>query len=79
VIILHDVIIPKVGMGITEVEISKWEVKVEDKINEGDPIVEINTEKASTVLDSGFSGEVVEILFKPGDMVEVGTVICRIK
>ena len=78
-IILHDVIIPKVGMGITEVEISKWEVKAGDVINKGDPLVEINTEKASTVLDSDFSGEVAEILFKPGDMVEVGSVICRIK
>jgi len=76
---LHEVIIPKVGMGITEVEISKWEVKIGDKINEGDPIVEINTEKASTVLDADFAGEVAQILFNPGDMVEVGTVICRIK
>ncbi len=78
-IILHDVIIPKVGMGITEVEISKWEIKIGDKINVGDPVVEINTEKTVTVLDANSSGEVVEILFKPGDIVEVGTVICRIK
>ena len=78
-ITLHDIIIPKVGMGITEVEISKWEVKIGDIIDNGDPIVEINTEKVSTVLDSDFSGEVMEILFKPGDMVEVGTVVCRIK
>ncbi len=35
---LHEVIIPKVGMGITEVEISKWEVKIGDEINEGDPV-----------------------------------------
>ncbi len=42
-------------------------------------LVEINTEKASTVLDADFAGEVAEILFNPGDMVEVGTVICRIK
>ena len=76
---MHEVIIPKVGMGITEVEISKWEVKIGDIINKGDPVVEINTEKASTVLDTEFAGEVAEILFKQGDMVEVGTVICRIK
>ena len=75
---LNEVIIPKVGMGITEVEISKWEVKIGDRIKRGDPLVEINTEKASTVLDSDFEGEIIEILFKPGNMVEVGTVICRI-
>jgi len=50
VVKLHEVIIPKVGMGITEVEISKWEVKIGDKINEGDPIVEINTERRAPFL-----------------------------
>lgn len=75
---MHDFIIPKVGMGITEVEISKWLVNIGDIVNEGEPIVEINTEKVTTTLDSDIKGRIEEILFKPGDMVEVGSVICRI-
>lgn len=75
---MNEVVIPKVGMGITEVEISRWKVKPGDFIKKGEPIVEINTEKASAVIDAEYSGTVKELLYKEGDMVEVGVVICRI-
>ena len=75
---MHNFIIPKVGMGITEVEISKWLVKIGDIVNVGEPIVEINTEKVTASLESDTKGKIEEILFNPGDMVEVGNVICRI-
>jgi pyruvate/2-oxoglutarate dehydrogenase complex dihydrolipoamide acyltransferase (E2) component len=76
---LYEVIIPKVGMGITEVEISKWEIKVGETIKKGDPLVEINTEKASAVIDSEYSGTIKELLYNEGDMVEVDSVICVIE
>lgn len=76
---MYEVIIPKVGMGITEVEISKWEIKVGETIQKGDPLVEINTEKASAVIDSEHSGTIKELLYNEGDMVEVGSVICVIE
>ena len=76
---MFDVVIPKVGMSVTEVEITKWKVKEGDKVNKGDEIVEIAMEKANTVLTSEVSGIVDEILFKEGDTVKVGEVVCRIK
>ncbi len=76
---MFDVVIPKVGMSVTEVEITKWKVKEGDKVNKGDEIVEIAMEKANTVLTSEVSGIVDEILFKEGDTVKVGEAICRIK
>lgn len=71
--------IPKVGMGITEVELTKWEVEIGDKVKIGDPIVEVSTEKASTVLESDVAGIVKELLFEEGEMLEVGSVICLIE
>ena len=76
---MFDVVIPKVGMSVTEVEITKWKVKEGDKVNKGDEIVEIAMEKANTVLTSEVSGIVDEVLFKEGDTVKVGEVVCRIK
>ena len=76
---MFDVVIPKVGMSVTEVDITKWKVKEGDKVNKGDEIVEIAMEKANTVLTSEVSGIVDEILFKEGDTVKVGEVVCRIK
>ena len=76
---MFELIIPKVGMGITEVEITEWKVKKGDKVNKGDEIVEITMEKATTVLTADVSGIIDEIMFKKGDTVEVGSTICKIK
>jgi pyruvate dehydrogenase E2 component (dihydrolipoamide acetyltransferase) len=75
---LKEFKIPKVGMGITEVEITKWEVRDGDKVKKGDPIVEISTEKASTVLESDIDGTIDEVFFEEEEMVAVGEVICNI-
>ena len=76
---MFDVVIPKVGMSVTEVEITKWKVKKGDKVNKDDEIVEITMEKANTILTSEVSGILEEILFNEGDTVKVGEVICRIR
>ncbi len=73
---MPEIIIPKVGMGITEVEITGWKVRVGDRISIGTPLLEISTEKASAEIESEYSGTVKELLYEEGEMVEVGTVIC---
>ena len=76
---MHELTVPKMGMDTTEVEILKWIVKVGDNVKKGDPIAEIEFEKATTEIESEVSGIIEEILFKEGDIVDVGSVICRIK
>ena len=76
---MHDFMIPKVGMGITEIEILDWKVKTGDKVTTGDPVVEIESDKAVSILESDVSGMVKEILYHNEDIVEVGSVICRIE
>lgn len=76
---MHELTVPKMGMDTTEVEILKWIVKVGDNVKKGDPIAEIEFEKATTEIESEVSGVIEEILFKEGDIVDVGSVICRIK
>ena len=76
---MHELTVPKMGMDTTEVEILKWIVKVGDNVKKGDPVAEIEFEKATTEIESEVSGVIEEILFKEGDIVDVGSVICRIK
>ena len=76
---MQDFIIPKVGMGITEVVIIEWKVKAGDRVREGDPIVEIDAEKANVVLEAKEPGVIEEILFGSDETVEVGSVICTIR
>lgn len=76
---MYELMVPKMGMDTTEVEILKWLIKVGDKIKKGDPVVEVEFEKATTEVESEVSGTIEEILFKEGEIVDVGSVICRIK
>ena len=74
-----DIILPKMGMSVTESTISNWKVKVGDKVSIGSPLVEVEMEKVTTVLESTVAGTVKEILAKEGEIVPVGSTICIIE
>lgn len=67
--------LPDLGEGIHEGEVIAVLVAVSDAVNEGDPILEVETDKASVEIPSPYSGTVNEILVKPGDVVKVGDVL----
>jgi len=70
-----EIKMPKLGESITEGTIISWSVKVGDTINEDDILFEVNTAKVSAEIPSPVSGKMLEILFKEGDTVSVGTVV----
>jgi pyruvate dehydrogenase E2 component (dihydrolipoamide acetyltransferase) len=67
--------LPDLGEGIHEGEVIAVLVSVGDVVNEGDPIFEIETDKASVEIPSPYSGKVDDILVKAGDVVRVGDVL----
>lgn len=72
---MFEIKMPKLGESITEGTIIGWSVKVGDVIQEDDVLFEVNTAKVSAEIPSPVAGKVVEILFKEGDVVPVGTVV----
>ena len=70
-----EIKMPKLGESITEGTIVSWSVQVGDVIKEDDVLFEVNTAKVSAEIPSPVAGKVVEILFKEGDTVAVGTVV----
>lgn len=70
-----EIKMPKLGESITEGTIISWSVKVGDTVQEDDVVFEVNTAKVSAEIPSPVEGKVVEILFKEGDTVSVGTVV----
>ena len=73
-----EIKMPKLGESITEGTIVSWSVKVGDVIQEDDVLFEVNTAKVSAEIPSPVAGKVVEILYKEGDTVAVGTVVAII-
>ena len=67
--------LPDLGEGIHEGEVTAVMVSVGDSVQEGDVILEIETDKAAVEIPSPITGTVAEILVKPGDVVNVGDVL----
>ena len=69
--------LPDLGEGIHEGEVISVLVSVGDEVKEGDPILEVETDKASVEIPSPYDGKVEDILVKPGDIVKVGDVLIK--
>ncbi len=71
--------LPDVGEGIHEAEIVKWLVQEGERVQEFDPMVEVQTDKALVELPAPTSGYIGEILATPGTIAKVGDVLVRIE
>jgi pyruvate dehydrogenase E2 component (dihydrolipoamide acetyltransferase) len=67
--------LPDLGEGVHEGEVLAVRVSVGQKVEEGDIILEVETDKAAVEIPSPFSGVVAEIRIQAGDIVNVGDVL----
>lgn len=74
-----DLIMPKLGESIMEATILEWHKSPGDSVNIDETILEIATDKVDTEIPSPVEGTVKEILFKKGDVVQIGKVIAIIE
>ncbi|GGB55841.1 dihydrolipoyllysine-residue succinyltransferase component of 2-oxoglutarate dehydrogenase complex [Lentibacillus populi] len=75
---MKEIKIPELAESITEGTIAEWLVKKGDKIEKGDPVVELETDKVNVEVNADSAGVLVEIVASEGDDVEVGDVIAKV-
>jgi len=68
-----DVVMPQMGVSVSEGTITKWLKQVGEPIKADESLLEISTDKVDTEVPSPASGVVAEILVQEGETVEVGT------
>jgi pyruvate dehydrogenase E2 component (dihydrolipoamide acetyltransferase) len=73
-----DVVMPRLSDSMEEGTILKWLVDEGGEVKRGEPLVEIETDKANMVYDADADGTLVAVLGKEGDTFPVGEVIARI-
>jgi len=73
-----DVTVPSVGESITEVFVGAWLKNPGDAVKRDDPLVELETDKATVEVPSPVDGVLAEQLFAVGDSAQVGDVIARV-
>src|SRR5262245_38115489 len=67
--------LPDLGEGLTEGEVARWLVTEGQQVAEDDPLVEIQTDKATVEIPSPHAGTVLQILVAEGDVAPVGAVL----
>ena len=72
------VIMPKLGLTMTEGTIEKWLKKEGDRVEKGEPLLKILTEKINFQYEAPASGILRKILYKEGMVVPVTTPIAII-
>lgn len=70
--------VPAVGESISEVYIGEWLKKQGEFVNKDEPVVEIETDKATLEVPAPVSGTLSETLVGEGDSANVGDVIAKI-
>jgi len=73
-----EIKVPDLGESITEVEIGDWLVEAGVLVDRDDPLVAIESEKATVELPSPEKGVLIEIVKQQGEPARVGEIIGRI-
>jgi len=71
--------VPSMGESITEVEIGGWLKKQGDPVKKDEPVVTLESEKATVDLPAPAEGVLSQVFKKPGDTAAVGEVIAQIE
>jgi pyruvate dehydrogenase E2 component (dihydrolipoamide acetyltransferase) len=68
-----DVVMPQMGVSVSEGTITKWLKQEGEEIQADEPLLEISTDKVDTEVPSPGTGVVQQILVQEGQTVDVGT------
>lgn len=69
---------PQMGVSVEEGTVLEWIVQPGDRIESGQAICQISTDKVETEVPAPASGILVEVLVAAGETVSVGTVLARL-
>ncbi|MFG1924736.1 biotin/lipoyl-containing protein [Cryptosporangium sp. NPDC048952] len=75
----HEVRLPQLSMGMSDAEIVDWYVEEGETVPEGADLVEVEAEKARSVVPAPVAGIVRELRGDAGDVIEVRDLLCVIE
>ncbi len=73
-----DVTMPRLSDSMEEGTVLKWLVEEGGEVKRGEPLVEIETDKANMTYEADTDGALIEIVAQEGDTLAIGETIARI-
>jgi 2-oxoisovalerate dehydrogenase E2 component (dihydrolipoyl transacylase) len=75
---IFTIILPDVGEGIAEAELTEWQVKVGDIVKEDDVLAVVMTDKAAVEVPSAVEGTVTWLAGEVGDTIAIGAPLVKL-
>ena len=75
---ITEIRVPSLGESIAEATVARWLKRPGDPIAADEPLVELETDKATLEMPAPLAGTLTEILAEEGATLAVGAVLCRI-
>jgi pyruvate dehydrogenase E2 component (dihydrolipoamide acetyltransferase) len=70
-----EFVVPELGENVEKADVGRLLVKVGDVIVKDQPVVELETDKATVEVPSSVAGKITDIKIKAGEKVKVGQVV----
>ncbi len=75
----HVMVLPELGETIEEAEVQEWMVGIDDEVEDGEPILIMQTDKAALEINATASGKLSKMLVSIGQFVKVGEPVAEIE
>ena len=72
---IHAVTIPKLGLTMKEGTVAAWHIQPGGQVKEGEPIIDVETEKTTAVYEAPASGVLRRQVASQGQTLPVGALI----
>src|SRR5687768_1789101 len=72
---MSNIVVPELGESVVEARIAKWLKKPGDRVEVGEPVVELETEKIDLEVNAEKGGVIASIKRQEGDDVKIGELL----
>jgi 2-oxoglutarate dehydrogenase E2 component (dihydrolipoamide succinyltransferase) len=72
---MSNIVVPQLGESVVEARIARWLKKAGDRVEVGEPLVELETEKIDLEVSAEKSGVIASIARQEGEDVKIGEVL----
>src|SRR5437867_5347228 len=72
---MTNIVVPELGESVVEARVARWLKKEGDRVEVGEPVVELETEKIDLEVNADRGGVIASIKHKEGDDVKIGELL----
>jgi pyruvate/2-oxoglutarate dehydrogenase complex dihydrolipoamide acyltransferase (E2) component len=76
---MAEVLVPKWGSSMTEATVVRWHKAVGDAVEEGEPLVDLETDKIEATVDAPAAGVLAEVHGHEEDILPVGGLLAVVE